>query len=397
MPELWPFPATQDITEVLEWRTDVLQAREGDQRIALRPRPREIVTLRHRLDALGMARAAELARAGFASAWHLPLWHLALQPGTDLTQGATEIPLDTGLSDFRAGELAAIAVDGGAAVPVSVADVQSDRLILADPLDAQLPAPSVAAGRIAVTPVREGLLTAAVEIARRRQGDGTVTASLLLRDAPEIAPLVLPVYQGQPVQTEPSLMHRPLTASLRRAVEYVDNGFGPVMVEPVRDVFERSETITLKAHGPSARWAQRRWLWSLRGRQASFWLPSWGHELQLRSPMTSGSVLMRVAPIATPGAYVGRRIMLEMPGALRFRTITAALKEGADHRLTLSSTPGEPVPLATKVHFLTAVRSAADRIEIRHGPVASEVTVPVVEVWDAEDGQSTPPVPEEPQ
>ena len=55
-PPLWPFPATQEITEVLEWRNDILTSRAGEQRIALRPRPREIVTFRHRLDALGMAR-----------------------------------------------------------------------------------------------------------------------------------------------------------------------------------------------------------------------------------------------------------------------------------------------------------------------------------------------------
>ena len=61
MPELplWPFPAAQEIMEVLEWRTDVLTSRAGEQRIALRPHPREIVTFRHRLDALGMARAAD--------------------------------------------------------------------------------------------------------------------------------------------------------------------------------------------------------------------------------------------------------------------------------------------------------------------------------------------------
>ena len=96
--------------------------------------------------------------------------------------------------------------------------------------------------------------------------------------------------------------------------------------------------------------------------------------------MTSGSVLMRVAPVASLPAYVGRPIMLEMPTALRFRTITAATVEGADHRLTLSSNLGEPVPLMTKAHFLTAMRADADRIEIRHGAVASEVTVPVLEV-----------------
>lgn len=382
MPELplWPFPAAQEIMEVLEWRTDVLTSRAGEQRIALRPRPREIVTFQHKLDALGMARAAELARAGFAGDWHVPLWHRALQPNADLAQGATEILLDTGLADFRSGELAAIAVDGREAAAVAIASVQPDRLILAEPLVLQLPSPALAAPRITVAPIRAGVLTSAIEVTRRRQGDGTVTASFLLRDAPDFAAPALPTYLGRPVQTDPSLVRRPLTASLRRAVEYVDNGFGPVVAEPLRDVFERSETITLKARGPAARHALRRWLWSLRGRQASFYLPTWGRELQLRAPMTSGSTLMRVAPVASLPAYVGRAILLEMPSALRFRTITAAIAEGADHRLTLSSNLGEPVPLTTEVHFLTAMRADADRVEIQHGAVASEVTLPVIEV-----------------
>jgi len=380
MPPMWPFPAAQEITEVLEWRTDVLSSRAGEQRIALRPRPREIVTFRHRLDALGMARAAELARAGFASDWLVPLWHLALQPDTDLVQGANEILLDTGLADFRTGGLAAIAVDGREAAAMAIASVQADRLILAEPLVVQLPSPVVSAPRITVAPIRAGVLTSAIEIVRRRQGDGTVSASFLLRDAPDIVAPAMPTYLGRPVRTDPSLVRRPLTASLRRAVEYVDNGFGPVVVEPMREVFERGETITLKAQGPAARHALRRWLWSLRGRQASFWLPTWGYELQLRTAMTSGSVLMRVAPVASLAAYVGRPIMLEMPGALRFRSITAAIVEGAEHRLTLSLNLGEPVTVMTKVHFLTAMRSDADRVEIQHGAVASEVTLPVVEV-----------------
>jgi hypothetical protein len=379
-PPLWPFPAAQEITEVLEWRTDVLQSRAGEQRIALRPRPREIVTFRHRLNAPGMARAAELVRAGFTGEWHVPLWYMALQPDTDLTQGATEIPLDTTLSDFRAGGLAAIGVDGGEAAVVEITAVQADRLILAEPLALQLPATSVAARRITLAPIRAGVLTSAVEIARRRQGDGIVTASFLLRDAPDLAAPVLSTYLGRPVQTDPSLTRRPLTASLRSAVEYVDNGFGPVVVEPMREVFERGESITLKAQGAAARHTLRRWLWFLRGRQASFWLPTWGYELQLRAGMTSGSVLMRVAPVTDIDSYTGRRIMLEMPGALRFRSITAAIADGPDHRLTMSSNLGEQVPMGIRVHFLTAVRADADRVEIQHGAIASEVTLPVVEV-----------------
>ena len=285
MPTLWPFPPTQEITEVLEWRTDVLASRAGEQRLALRPRPREIVTLRHRLDALGLAKAAELGRANFVSDWQVPLWHLALQPGTDLQQGAAEITLDTGVSDFRTGEKAALAVDGSEAVAVDVTGVVSDRLILAEPLSLLLPGPTVAARRVTVAPIRAGVLTAPIEIARRRQNDGVVTASFLL----DMAAPVLPSYLGRPVQTDPSVIRRSLTNSLRHAVEYVDNGFGPVVIEPTRDVFERSETLTLKARRPAERHALRSWLWSLRGRQASFWLPTWGHELQLRAPMTAVS------------------------------------------------------------------------------------------------------------
>tara|TARA_R110002072_G_scaffold299095_1_gene473967 strand:- start:30 stop:665 length:636 start_codon:yes stop_codon:yes gene_type:complete len=210
MPPLWPFPPTQEITEVLEWRTDLLASRAGEQRIALRAHPREIVTLRHRLDALGMARAAELARAGFAGDWQVPLWHMALQPGADLVQGEMEIAVYSGVSGFRAGERAALAVDGREVARVDITDVQSDRFLLAEPLELPVPAMTVAARRITVAPIRAGVLTAPIEIARKRQNDGTVTASFLLRDAPDMAAPVWPSYLGHPVQTDPSVIRRSL-------------------------------------------------------------------------------------------------------------------------------------------------------------------------------------------
>ena len=89
---------------------------------------------------------------------------------------------------------------------------------------------------------------------------------------------------------------------------------------------------------------------------------------------------MQVAPVTDIDSYTGRRIMLEMPGALRYRSITTAIADGLEHRLTLSSNLGEQVPMGIRVHFLTAVRADADRVEIQHGAIASEVTLPVVEV-----------------
>lgn len=45
-----------------------------------------------------------------------------------------------------------------------------------------------------------------------------------------------------------------------------------------------------------------------------------------------------------------------------------------------ATAPLEPVPMGTMVHFRTAARADAYLIEIWHGAVACEITLPVVEV-----------------
>lgn len=376
---LWPFPAAGEIVEVLEWRTDVLQARTAEQRIALRPRPRVILTLRHRLDALGLAEAAALARAGVTGAWSVPLWHRAVQPASALGQGDGAIWLDD-TAAFSGAAQAVLAIDGGAAATVAIAAVQTDHLVLAGSLGAVLPSASVAPGRMAVMPVGIGRFAAAVDVTRRRRGDGTVTATFLLQDVPEVAETTVQIHLGHPVLTDPSVVRRPLASSLRQTVEYVDNGFGPVVVEPLRDLVERTETITLRAQGPAARAQLAAWLWNLRGRQAAFWLPSWGREPQLVAAMTASTTVMRATPVGAVSAWVGRSILLEMQDGPVFRTITAAVAEEAAHRLTLSGSVGSAVPADTPVHLMTLVRSDSDRTELRHGAVATEVSLPVVEV-----------------
>lgn len=89
---------------------------------------------------------------------------------------------------------------------------------------------------------------------------------------------------------------------------------------------------------------------------------------------------MRAATVAPLPAWIGRRILIEIRPALRCRAIAGAVADGADHWLTLSSNLGAPIPLGTEVHRVTAMRVDDDRVEIRHGVGASEVTVPVPEV-----------------
>jgi hypothetical protein len=553
-PTLWPFPARQPGSEVLEWRTDILASREGEQRIALRPVPRERLSCRHLLDGTGMAKAAELARAGFADEWLVPLWSMASSLEASVTETDTTIPMVPHNADYRAPGYAALANDGGEAFLVEVAQVFSDHLELLAPIGVNQTNPIVA-------PVRRAVLAAPVEIERRRQGQGIVTATfqlldsvdlsgisgaaiyiaidnsysmsgaamngalaavqaliaelgltvppavrndiciltwhdavgamILRRDAdaadfaniatwlsaqgalgggtdfgvavseaetffagagakrrvilfitdgepyppasvnpaiatlegipdievfgfnigladtsftalldntpedgvPVIAPgdtdtllsslrrafTGLPTYLGRDVLVDPTVLHRPLRDTIGQTVEMVDNGFGPVVIEPTRDYLQRRSTITFSDYGAARRWSRRRWLHSLRGRQRSFWLPTWGRELELQADIGISDDFLIVAPNLDLSTWINRHIMFDLPNGGVFRQISAASFDALGHRLTIAP-PGIDVPIGTPVHILTKMRLDTDRIELENSATRTGMSATVIEV-----------------
>jgi von Willebrand factor type A domain len=553
-PTLWPFPARQPGSEVLEWRTDILASREGEQRIALRPVPRETLTYRHLLDGYGMVRTAELARAGFAAEWLVPLWPMASSLGADVLETDTTIPMSTHNADYRAPGYAVLAVDGGEAVLVDITQVFSDRLELVAPVGVNLT-------KAIVAPVRRAVLSAPVEIERRRQGQGIVTASfrlfdsadlsgisgaaiyiaidnsysmsgaamngaiaavqaliaelgltvppavrndiciltwhdavgamILRRDAdardfadianwlaaqgalgsgtdfgvavseaetfftgsgakrrvllfitdgepyppstvdaaiatldgipdvevfgfniglantsftvqldntpedgvPVIAPgdtdtLLsslrrafngLPTYLGRDVLIDPTVLRQPLRDTIGQTVEMVDNGFGPVVIEPTRSYLQRRSTITFSDYGAANQWSRRRWLHSLRGRQRSFWLPTWGRELVLQVDIASDDDFLIAAPDLDLSTWINRHIMIDLPTGGMFRQITTASFDALGHRLAITP-PSVDIPVNTPVHVLTKMRMDTDRIELEHNATRTAVSATVIEV-----------------
>ena len=229
---------------MLEWTTDILITEAAEQRIALRTAPRSTLTLSHLLDAAGLAEAAELARAGALEDWLLPLWHLARPATAPVGAADLTVFVDTTDGAFDGAEQAVIAADGGRAQFVEVAAVLPDRLELAAPAGVSLLHPIVA-------PVGTAFLARPLEIDRRRQGLGTVTASFTLRSGSDLASSPYPQHQGLDVLTDPAVLRQPLAETLGQTVEAIDNGFGPVVLEPVLTHVQRRSTITLIDRGPA--------------------------------------------------------------------------------------------------------------------------------------------------
>lgn len=366
----WPFPVRQPVTEVLEWNTDTLITEAAEQRIALRTEPRSILTYTHLLDGTGLARSAELAQAGALDDWILPLWHLARPATTPIDAADLTVFVDTSEGIFEAPGQAVIAADGGEAILVEVSAALPDRLELTAPAGVSLAHPIV-------SPVGIGVLTRPIEIDRRRQGLGTATAHFTLQDAMAIPASGYPTHLGLDVLTDPAVLRQPLAESIAQSVEYIDNGFGPIVVEPVLTHVQRRSTITLVDRG-TARWARRRWLHALRGRQHAFWLPTWGRELVLQTPVTSSATSVIVASTADPGVWIGRHVMFDVASGPVFREIADAAYDALGIRLSIAA-PGKSIPVTTPVHLLTKVRLDTDRIEIEHFGNRSEFAASLIE------------------
>lgn len=360
------------LSETLEWSTDVLAAEEAEQRIALRSQPRATLTLTHRLDAEGIADAAERARADPLSDWTLPLWHLARPATAAISTSDTEVAVDTTDGVFAAASHAAIAADGGEAHLVEVSAIQSDRLVLATAAGVDLVHPIV-------MPVGTGYMSKSLGIDRRRQGLGTLTATFGLRP-PGVgsASSGLPQHEGLDVLTDPAVLRQPLAETIGQSHEAIDNGFGPVVLERVLSWVQRSSTITLIDRG-SARLTRRRWLLSLRGRQRAFWLPGWGRELVLQAAVGSGDTSIHVSAPTDPGDLVGRHLMFDRAGGPIFREIEAAAWDALGLRLDIAA-PGVSIGAETPVHLLVKVRSDTDRIELSHAPNRSEFSMTLTEI-----------------
>ena len=371
MLRLWPFAVRQPVTGVLEWNTDTLITEAAEQRIALRTVPRSILTFTHLLNASDLARAAELARAGLVNTWTVPLWHLARPAAAPINVVDVTIFADTSEANFEAPGQAVITADGGEAFLVEVSAVLPDRLELAAPAGVSLVRPIV-------TPVGIGILTRPLEIDRRRQGLGTVTTTFTLQTGTDLSASSYATHLGLDVLTDPAVLRQPLAESIAQSVEYIDNGFGPIVIEPVLTHVQRRSTITLIDRG-ARRWSRRRWLYSLRGRQRAFWLPTWGRELALQAPLASSSTSVIVAATADPGVWIGRHVMFDISSGPVFREITNAVYDALGIRLTIAA-PGKSIPVTTPVHLLTKVRLDTDRIEIEHFGNRSEFAASLIEV-----------------
>lgn len=379
MPDLWPFRPLLGCQEQLSWLTEVMGSRTGEQRLALRSAPRQSFEYTFRLNWEQISRARVLARQNGASTLYVPVWPDHTQYVGTLTSLATTIAIDTTGGDYRIGGFVLAWESDEVYAVAEIAGVTDTLITLVGSLGTTVVNPSI-------VPIRTALITDGASISR-----GKVLSNLgmnfLVVDNEDLGVFWVsdyPTYGGGiEVITEKPVVMGDIAENITRAAEYIDNGFGPVVAETTKNYADFGQTMVFHDERPALR-RRRIWLHSLRGKQKSFWLPTFNRDFLIQAT-TSGSTAL-VKSIAPTGFYLSKHVMIQLKdGTFLFREIVnASSAGGGNDTLTFSGSIGTIT--AAEVEFfcwLALSRLDSDTVTIDHRyELCSVVSIPVTEIHD---------------
>ena len=352
VPDIWPFSPAVQAQESLEFLTDIRITPQGEMRDALRD-ARLGFAYNFIWDDATNARAAHMFRSNLTGDWLLPVWSEITQGRVIAAAGVLALPVSTDASYVVGGAVFLQAADGSYAQGV-VGAPGAGLMTLDEVTPFEV---------VAVAPMVLAFVVGSMGGKRHFVGHTVRSLEFSVRDGAHWGTSPFEIYVGYDVLTDPSVIAQPIDTQIIQAREYVDNGFGQVAVEPLRDVIEGKTQLVFLDFGAADMWRRKRWFHWLRGRDRAFWLPSWGDDFALAAPMVYNQTFVDVTPFGDdPAHLVGQHIMLDDGAGYLFREIEAASLVGAAWRFTIAA-PGRAISEA-RISRMSLMRLDTDRIEL---------------------------------
>jgi hypothetical protein len=372
---IWPFIPQTKHKETLEWKTDIMPSFNVEQRMAMRLAPRQSFSHDFHLDPYQFSRAKAIATQWSHRTYGLPVWSELAHVG-DISAGATEILLDTTVSDFRNNDIVVIWESDTKVVAVEITEVANDRVTLKLPLTTNCTNAYVAPMRFATTP--EG-----VTFSRGTGEQVQASVTFQVKNNVDLGASVgYPTYRDRDVLTERTLVVGDLSERISRSMDFFDNGSGPIEQDVTTGWVSSRKAITFSPLTRSERWRVRRWLHRIRGRQGSFWLPSWNRDIELLEDIGSTASAITVKYFGYTLYYGVTNIMVQLKsGAKYFARVLSSSNAVADKEVLVLEAPigvTITVPEVDMICFLSHCRLDADRIEISHeynGQITTNIAV----------------------
>lgn len=376
---IWGFMPQESFTEDLEWKTDVIQSFTSEQRLALRAAPRQTIRYKHLLDRSEFAMAKAMATGWAYRVYAVPVWREFTRVGavqaTDL-----EINVDTSNADWRVGEGVIVWGSNSEFVSAEITAVHATKLTIKQELAIDLPYAYVAPLRFARTYDGVSFSRGPNEVIDAAVSFVTVARDVNLEANP------FPLFLGKPVVTDRSIVVGSFDERVAYELDVFDNGSGLVEVDVQRQRPVVRHTLSSETISRQGLWRLRQWLHYLKGRQKTFWLPTWNPDLVLADPATTGSTGIVVYSAGYTRYYVSpKSIMVQLKsGTKLYNEITSAVDYGNGteglsllNALTATFAP-EDVDF---ICFMHCVRLDTDKITFTHSAYErSSFSASVVEV-----------------
>ena len=360
---VWPFMPQTRHRESLEWQTDIIGAFSSEQRLALRAAPRQSFSYTFQLDNQQFSRAKAILNQWAHRVFGIPVWSSLTKVGR-LESGATQILLDTAYADYRVDDVLLIWQSDSEFIAAETQAILADRIELKIPL-------SVSFENAYVAPMRFARTLNGVNFRRNSNPYIVANGEFSVTQNKSVSASNYPTYRGKDVLPNRTVIASSLRETIRRDVDVFDNDSGQIEVDITTDYPYFSQVITFDTLDRQQRWQARQWLDSLRGRQKSFWLPSWNNDFKLLADANQSNNTLRCAAIGYSIYYDVTDILIRNKnGDTRYnRILSASLDSNGDEILLLENPIGidlSPTNIDL-ICFMSHVRLNADRVQINHG------------------------------
>lgn len=371
-----PYRIAAPMTEVLSWKTDLIESHEGsEQAIRVRAAPRQSLEFEIPVARGRHAHSFNQFYGSIGLKWAVPLW-FEFQDVGSLTAGATEIPAVLDYYDFRDDSLAILWASEDEWELVEIEAVGSGVLDIYGTL-----ANSYSSAKL--VPVRVGRIApSAARLVSRPHSRLTVHF-----ESDDNVALEAPAAEQQYLDLDvynvcPKLEGQYVSDQLVTRADTVDTELGVVVDFNPWTHNRRVRSHRVFMNGPEQVWDHRLWLHRRAGRFRQFWWPSFEQDFTLVSSGALGASISVSDPDYLEHASSRTHIAVVLnDGTILPRAITNAVADGGNVILTLSESLDVDSSVVDRISYLGLNRLDSDRVELHWiGGGRCESSVPVAEV-----------------
>ena len=352
-------------TEGYEWKTDIITSYNKEQRIAMRDIPRQEFKYSYQLSQSDFSKSKAALNRWAGRIWGVPAWSQVEEVGS-LNEGATAIDIDTRLKDYFAGDSAFIWQSNDDNLVVNLQDVAEDRLTLELPL-------SRGFDRAFICPLRYGWTLGGIDFVRDDFEIVRASARFELTDNKDFSGDATGYDRHDDldvIRSNTVLVSGSLNEKISKELEIIDNGLNNFDAKPKNNFIKFKQNITFDISDKAEQINFRKWIFSLKGKQKPFWLPSWNNDLHLASDVPSGSTNIVCIPIGYANFYDIKDIAIRMnDGTKIYNRILASIENDDGNEVyTLRDTIDQNINTSNVeiICFMSKVRLDTDRLTMNH-------------------------------